>query len=445
MPTISNAQNINKPKYINEVNWNINKHKFFVGDHITFSCTPTKGIDIRNLLFKLIAKYNKEPAKPVTSWQPWPLPEFIFKKPGGYNLTAYIRPKNSNKPIQKYWIGSFKIDESPDYVLNHIPLQGETLPIEQLKMQSDTLSHITLPTIKNVDITLLDNHPIKFTPQFDFLQNIPEYIYTNKNKIIIAAIDSLATTDNFHPYQWAITVLYNCARAIDTGGYKSFIKTSDQLLKIANKHSVTENNAYYLLYSFPRKIYDRNLPPNWVSAIGQAYVLSAYINLYKLRKDQFLLKRIHQIANSFFDIRTKNSYQNGKWIANIEHGFLWYEEAPAPNDPQFHILNGHIQAIMGLYTYYLFSHDKRAIKYIQAAITTTKYYLMLYRKPGHTLNYFLYKNQYDPDYGPGRTIALIQWLYKITGDSFFKNMASTFLADSDNVGNYLAVCHGLRR
>ena len=88
-----------------------------------------------------------------------------------------------------------------------------------------------------------------------------------------------------------------------------------------------------------------------------------------------------------------------------------------------------ISALVGLYSYYRVTKSPEALLLIRAGITTVKHYLINFRRPGKTLEYFLYTQNVD-DYNPARTIGELKWLSTITGDNYFRKMANLFAADS---------------
>ena len=149
--------------------------------------------------------------------------------------------------------------------------------------------------------------------------------------------------------------------------------------------------------SFQVNLYGTWVEANWPSSLSQGYLLSAFVCLYEQTNNDKYLDSAAEIFNSFSDIENNNGMK--LWITTVDSNqFLWFEEVPMVGK-KAHILNGHIAALGGLYSYYRVTHSPQALLLLQAGITTVKRHLSDYRRNNQDLSYFLF-NKNPPDYGP---------------------------------------------
>jgi len=237
-------------------------------------------------------------------------------------------------------------------------------------------------------------------------------------------------TVQFHPWQWFLNVSQLCACA-DAKGLPRVKQFLDQRLAEINHFTVSLGPALFFTYPFdyPTRVAGgRVFKRGWVSGLAQGAVLKAWVQLYRLTNDPKHLDLAEKTFNSFLLIR-KEMGQKEPWVSFVdENQYLWFEEFPTDEDPQFRVLNGHIYALKGLYSYYLLAPNEECLKLIRAGITTVKRYFNDFRSPGRPNRYCLL-GDYVADYSPARSVADQQWLYNITGDPFFLEAAAAFKTD----------------
>jgi len=129
-----------------------------------------------------------------------------------------------------------------------------------------------------------------------------------------------------------------------------------------NKH------AFQSMYVWrnPRKGDHYPLEPNWTSAMAQGEIISFYLRMYQILKDESLLETA-QKAYKYMKIEVKD----GGVCRYDEHGDLWLEEYPT-NDRPSYVLNGFIYAVFGLFDLYRVTGDTEVKKDIDACILTLK-------------------------------------------------------------------------
>ena len=129
-------------------------------------------------------------------------------------------------------------------------------------------------------------------------------------------------------------------------------------------------------------------------------------------------------------ISLQTFYQSLNWISFIDDSqYLWFEEYPSSTEPQPRVLNGHIGALMGIYSYYRLWPNDEAKRLLQAGITTLNQYFVDSRRPG-AVNRYCLADRESVDDGPKRAILQQRWLNNITGDDFFAQAAAALMTDT---------------
>lgn len=309
-------------------------------------------------------------------------------------------------------------------------------------LEMETLGGVRLKTIKYSLISSpeLDTMRKRRCPR-DLMLPFPQYK------------DRLRTVE-FQPWQWSVNVSQLCACA-EAKGLPRVKRLLDQMLTQIEPFSVesappasyTPASApatdspgaltvefgpalfYTYPFDYPAKVAGgRVLKKGWVSGLAQGAVLAAWVRLYRVTNDPKHLEMAEKTFNSFLLVRREMG-QEEPWVSFVdENQYLWFEEFPTDQDPQFRVLNGHIYALKGLYSYYLLAPNEECLKLLRAGITTVKRYFNDFRSPGRPNRYCLV-GDYVPDYGPARSIEDQEWLHRITGDPFFLEAAAAFKTD----------------
>ena len=159
----------------------------------------------------------------------------------------------------------------------------------------------------------------------------------------------------------------------------------------------------------------------WYSGMAQGEVLSIVMRLYELTEDRQYLTFGRRLFYSLIELK-----QSGlPWVARLDSdGFYWIEEYPHDVRPDM-TLNGFIVALFGVYDYYVVTGDERARRVWDMSLTTLKHYLPQYLLDtgsyyclGHKLIATATYHRFH--------ISLLNYLYTMTGDRYFKIMAEAY-------------------
>jgi len=290
-----------------------------------------------------------------------------------------------------------------------------------------------VPILDGIEMHTIGEHrvkaipyAVKFSAEEDFLLNT----YREARPGLIHAKYALIANKKevpFHPLEWAHNVLNAASYAEQTNRAPESRPLIDALVKQALGHAKESGPALYIGYPFRYRLADKTLEDPWFSGIAQAYVLAAWIKLYRLTGETKFKDLAEKTYRSFLQIRAKEG-QKEPWVSFVDKaGYLWFEEYPSPTDPQPRVLNGHICAIMSLYSHYRLEPNPETLVLIRAGITTVCRYFNEFRRPGSVINYYLLGE--SEDYSPGRAVAQQEWLYKITEDPYVKQTWSAIKTD----------------
>lgn len=197
-----------------------------------------------------------------------------------------------------------------------------------------------------------------------------------------------------------------------------------QAEKIAAKlvEKANEKNDHFLFpYNFDFEYGKDKLKAPWYSGMAQGRLLSLFSRLYQVTQKPIYLQ---WAENTFESFKLIKNQREEEWVGYIDlENYYWIEEYPADNPS--HVLNGFIFAIYGLYDYYITTHNPESLKLLNAAITTVEHYIGQYRNPGNISFYDLKNKFLNENYHPIH-IDQLNMLSKITGESYFKEMADLF-------------------
>ncbi len=266
-------------------------------------------------------------------------------------------------------------------------------------------------------------------------QNIPIFIYREHNYNIIVDF-AQKFVDFLNRYVTPGRIYYHpCQIALKTlsilDGYiltkkKEYLDVAKTFSKKLLEISVEINDALYFKNSHNWPLHgdiDQLMVAPWYSGMYQGLILSVFVRLYNITKNNKYFKISDKIFNCFKNLKGNTE----PWVVyRDDEGFFWIEEAPM-NVP-CNTLNGFIFGIYGLYDYYLLKKSKESKQILQDAITTIKHYISEYRNPGDISYYCLKHKEKIPRYHRLHIEQLLQ-LYKITDDEYFRTMADNFYND----------------
>ena len=235
---------------------------------------------------------------------------------------------------------------------------------------------------------------------------------------------------HYHPVQLAqrILLLLNTFRIENDSLFlDESIRFTEKLLEVA----IPARSSIYFPYTFD--IYphggkginnDILLTVPWFSGMAQGHILSVLVRLYHATNDSKYLETADLVFNSFLDLKSEGD----PWVTYIdENDNYWIEEYPM--DPPSNVLNGFVFAIYGLYDYYLLDPtDELRTKLLKASLTTIENNILRYRRNGDKSLYCIKHDYSSPGYHD-RHVIMLDRLYKMTGEIYFKGVSALFEDD----------------
>ncbi|MDI9617166.1 MAG: D-glucuronyl C5-epimerase family protein [Methanothrix sp.] len=225
------------------------------------------------------------------------------------------------------------------------------------------------------------------------------------------------------------TFISNYALAL----YRDFLSTKDpSLLEAFNKqvhwlleHKTQRQNRgiefWVWEFDFNNPTFEAKAP--WVSALSQGRVLSVFLAAYDLTNDPHYLRAAEYTFRSFLVPASEGG------VSTFENNVAWYEEVADYDAPSAKILNGHIAAVQGLWTFWKWTGREDVKRYLDIGIAAVKRDIATY-----DAGFLSYYSQYPTNpriYAPSgdyNTLHVHQllWLYDATEESIFLNYALQF-------------------
>lgn len=202
-------------------------------------------------------------------------------------------------------------------------------------------------------------------------------------------------------------------RTRDSSYYNKVILYSDWLLKNVK----VDNN--FATWPHPYKFTKYDLDFDWCGSWALGNILSAVSRRIQISPDTKFTNLANQIVNTF-----ETQIKNGGILFVDDKNNYWFEEYPTI--PPNHVLNGHINGILGLYDYWRISGDKKAKYLFDKGIETTIANLDKYDS-GYW-SYYDHQYPYLADYYYHKAVHIPQLkiLNQITGKEKFKQYYEKF-------------------
>jgi hypothetical protein len=221
----------------------------------------------------------------------------------------------------------------------------------------------------------------------------------------------------FHPWQWSQNLIAATAAA-----------EIESLLVIAEPFVTRTGDGDFYRYPFVHTVGDVTLQPPWYSAFAQGHIVAAFVRLHRQTGEAKWLERARR---ALMPVLVPASNRSGAepWVTFVEEkGYVWFEDYAdaAPGDPR--VLNGHIQALMGIYAFHRVEPSDGTLLALRAGITTVQRYFAKVRRPGHDIRYGAGLGELR-DNGQQRAANLLGWLHRLTNDAFFAAARDAVLTD----------------
>ncbi|MDL2121690.1 MAG: D-glucuronyl C5-epimerase family protein [Deltaproteobacteria bacterium] len=129
---------------------------------------------------------------------------------------------------------------------------------------------------------------------------------------------------------------------------------------VENIKETTKGFGVWYYHFSPGGISDLEIP--WVSAMAQGEAISVLLRAYLMTSDTAYLKTAEKALDSF------NYTLEEGGVRSIDKGLIYYEEVPSKQ--AFHILNGFIASLFGIYDFYRVTGSVTALKLFNDGVTT---------------------------------------------------------------------------
>lgn len=157
----------------------------------------------------------------------------------------------------------------------------------------------------------------------------------------------------------------------------------------------------------------------WNSCIASAFCISALLRKYKMSAENKYLDMAVSAAGNFFV-----GMENGGYLYSDDTGDIYFlEEYPLKNP--VHIFDGFVFALIAVYELYLITGDQKYNELFNKCAGSLKRNFKIFDFYGIWSNYGNYEILATDSYHNINTI-LIEALWLITGDDFFKNKADSW-------------------
>ncbi|MEE9430939.1 MAG: D-glucuronyl C5-epimerase family protein, partial [Melioribacteraceae bacterium] len=151
--------------------------------------------------------------------------------------------------------------------------------------------------------------------------------------------------------------------------YTKFIETNDSLYfnEIILFSNWLQNNAIikndFVMWPYHFKFTKYDLDYDWCGSWALGNILSAISRRIELTNDSKFIELANQTVKSF-----ETKVEDGGILFVDENKKYWFEEYPTI--PPNHVLNGHINGVMGLYDYWRITKNEKAKKLFDKGIET---------------------------------------------------------------------------
>ena len=233
-----------------------------------------------------------------------------------------------------------------------------------------------------------------------------------------------------HPHP---TVLENYALAMLNGyrvtGEHEYLRraiaNADKLLA----HAVHSRDGIYLSYTFPFDVFgdpDERLVAPWHSGMAQGRALLMFRRLFEATGDSRWREAERRVYATTFHPRAPS----WPWMAFVDSdGYLWFEEYPTADPPR--VLNGHLSALVGYWSYAVATGDPEAARIFDGAASTALHYAYVLRRPGEYSAYSV-RTPVQNAFYHGVHIDLLRMTSRLTGDPAFAEIADRYAEDAES-------------
>ena len=164
------------------------------------------------------------------------------------------------------------------------------------------------------------------------------------------------------------------------------------------------------------------LSPGWVNANSQGLIQSFLSRFHRLTGAEGRLDDAGLLLGAF-----EQRQDDRRWFTIVTpKGYVWFEHWPGGR--WVHVLNGHLNALFGLYDYWYETGSPEAERYFLGGARTIRDKLERFRRKGHLSRYSLSGLEGSLHYHHTH-IQQLRLLARMTGDDWFSRQAALFVRD----------------
>jgi len=164
------------------------------------------------------------------------------------------------------------------------------------------------------------------------------------------------------------------------------------------------------------------MSPGWVNANSHGLILSFLSRFHQVTGAEGRLEDAGLMLNAF-----EQRKSDRRWFTVVTpKGYVWFEHWPGGR--WVHVLNGHLNALFGLYDYWYETGSPEAQRYFLAGAQTVRDKLERFRRKGHLSRYSLSGLEGSLHYHHTH-IQQLRLLARMTGDDWFARQAALFVRD----------------
>lgn len=200
-------------------------------------------------------------------------------------------------------------------------------------------------------------------------------------------------------------------------GDEAYLVRARDIARRLDEHAAVDS-ARWQLHRYERS--DRTY--GWVNANSQGLVLSFFSRFHRAAGGQEHLDKAAQLVRAFH-----HRPGDRRWLAMVDdRGNLWFEHWP--DGEKKHVLNGHLNAVFGLYEYWRQTRSPEAELLLQGGIQTVRDQYDRFRRRGQLSVYGLTDDWASMHYHDVH-IEQMRQLARITGDRWFSDKVDELKRD----------------
>lgn len=228
--------------------------------------------------------------------------------------------------------------------------------------------------------------------------------------------------------------------------------TTQYLLEGAETHqipaddgpkSTKEHESLWFPYHFEHSPggLDNGVP--WYSGMAQGMMLSHFVRMHEVTKEQEWADIAHLVFNSFRHYRDGRTVNDNPWFVSfIDDGsrrFTTFEEYPSRDPNQIsHVVNGNLYAMWGIFDYLRMTEERYARKLLSRGLASLQERFNTYRTPAHSSLYGMtpwsYLTWSNPENYHRGVVSMLHRTADMARAPVFSDQAETLRIDIESSG-----------